>query len=355
MSKDYYKILGVDKQASESEIKKAFRKKAHQYHPDKPDGDDSKFKEVNEAYDTLSNPQKKKQYDTFGSSESASSGGFGSGSGGFEGFDFSGASSGGNFGGFDFSDLFGGGFGGGQRVKKGRDIDVEIKVSFKESVFGVKKTFSIKKNSDCSFCEGFGSDKNSSLKTCSTCNGHGVVNQVRQTMMGTIQTQAECSDCFGSGKIPEKKCGVCHGSGIENKEEEINVKIPAGVESGNRLKVSGSGEAVKGGSSGDLYIHVYVEKDTNFRKEGHDIFSDLEVDIYDVVLGGVRKVKTVDGEIKVKVPSGSQNGKILKVKNKGVVISDKKRGDLFLKLNVKIPKKISGHEKKLFEELRELK
>ena len=353
MNKNYYKILGIEKNASESEIKKAFRKKAHEYHPDKPGGNDKKFKEVNEAYNTLSDSKKKNQYDSLGSTGSAGAG-FSGGNSGFEGFDFSGTSSNSSSGGFDFSDLFNGGFGGGQRVKRGSDIDVEIKISFKESVFGMKKIFSIKKNSSCSSCEGSGAEKNSSLKTCSTCAGHGVVNQVRQTMMGTIQTQAECPDCFGSGKIPEKKCSVCYGSGIEDRKEEINVKIPAGVESGNRLRVSGSGEAVQGGENGDLYIHVFVSEDKDFRKDGYDIFSNLEVNIYDAILGGVKKVKTVDGEIKVKIPEGSQNDKILKVKNEGVVISDKKRGNLFLTLKIKIPEKISRKEKQLFEELREL-
>jgi molecular chaperone DnaJ len=351
---DYYKILGVEKNASESEIKKAFRKKSHEYHPDKPGGDDKKFKEVNEAYNTLSDSKKKNQYDSFGSAGANS--GFGGGNSGFGGFDFSGASNGGggSFGGFDFSDLFNGGFGGGQRVKRGSDIDVEIKISFKESVFGMKKTFSIKKNSSCSICEGFGAEKDSALKTCSTCAGHGVVNQVRQTMMGTIQTQAECPDCFGSGKIPEKKCSQCNGSGIENRNEEINVKIPAGVESGNRLRVSGSGEAIQGGENGDLYLHIFVSEDKNFKKEGYDIFSNLEINIYDAILGGIKNVKTVDGEIKVKIPEGSQNDKILKVKNEGVVISDKKRGNLFLTLKIKIPEKISRKERKLFEELKDL-
>ena len=183
---DYYKILGVEKNSSDSEIKKAFRKKAHQYHPDKPGGDDKKFKEVNEAYNTLSDAKKRNQYDSFGSAGPAGSSG---GSSGFEDFDFSGASNGGGFGSFDFSDLFNGGFGGGQRVKRGNDIDVEIKISFKESVFGMKKTFSLRKNSTCSSCDGSGAEKGSSLKTCNTCNGHGAVNQIRQTMMGTIQTQ----------------------------------------------------------------------------------------------------------------------------------------------------------------------
>lgn len=349
MSKNLYDILGVEKNSSESEIKKAFRKKAHEHHPDKPGGDEKKFKEINDAYSTLSDSKKKSDYDNYGSA-SASSGGSG-----FGDHDFSGASSGGNFGGFDFSDLFGGGFGGGQRVKRGSDIDVEIRVSFKESVFGVKKTFSIKKNSSCSECEGSGAQRGSSLKTCNTCNGHGIVNQIRQTMMGSIQTQAECSDCMGTGKIPEKKCTQCNGAGIENRSEEVNIKIPSGVETGSRLRVSGSGESIQNGEDGDLYISIVVSQDPDFRKEGYNIFSDLEVDIYSAVLGGIKKVKTVDGDIKVKIPSGSQNDKVLKVKNEGVVISDKKRGNLFLRLKIKIPENISKKEKKLFEEMRDSK
>ncbi len=354
MRKDYYKILGVDKSSSATEIKKAFRKKAHTYHPDKPGGDDAKFKEVNEAYNTLSNSKKKSQYDS-GFNESyggTGGGGFGGSGGGFSGFEGQSAES---FGGFDFSDLFGGGFSGGQGIKRGRDIDVELEVSFKDSIFGTKKTFSIKKDSQCSNCHGDGSEKGSSLKICPTCAGAGIVNEIRQTIMGTIQTQAECSQCLGKGKIPEKKCHICYGSGIEKKVEEVNIKIPAGVETGNRLRVSGKGQAVSGGESGDLYIHVKVEKNKYFEKEGSDIYSDLEISAIDAILGANVSAKTVDGKITVKIPSGSQNGKILKVKNEGVIVSGTKRGNLYLKIKVLIPEKISRKEKKLFEEIRELK
>ncbi len=359
MAKEYYKILGVSEDSSEDEIKKAFRKKAHKYHPDKPNGDEKKFKEINEAYNTLSDAKKKSQYDAYGSS-GAGAGFGGAGQGGFggaEGFDFSGfqqGGQGGSFGGFDFSDLFGGGFGGGQRVKRGSDIDVELEVSFADSVFGTKKTFSIKKDSTCLECDGNGAEKNSKLKTCPTCAGAGIVNEIRNTMMGQIQTQAECPDCLGKGKIPEKKCHSCHGSGIEKRTEEINVKIPAGVESGNRLRVTGSGQAISGGESGDLYIHIRVLEDKNFKKNGDDVYSDLEISVTDAVLGANVSAKTVDGKITVKIPSGSQNGKILKVKNEGVKISENKRGNLYMKLKIKIPEKISRKEKKLFEEIRDL-
>jgi len=358
MTKDYYKILGVEKNASADEIKKAFRKKAHKYHPDKPGGDEKKFKEVNEAYNVLSDEKKKSQYDAFGSAGASAGAGFGgAGSqGGFEGFDFSGFQQGGagGFGGFDFSDLFGGGFGGGSRVKRGRDINVELEVSFIDSVFGTKKTFSINKDSVCSGCGGSGAEKGSKMKTCPTCSGAGIVNEVRQTLMGTIQTQAECPDCAGKGKVPEKKCRVCGGSGIERRKEEINVKIPAGVETGNRLRVAGAGQAVSDGESGDLYIHIKVEDNKDFKKVGNDLYSDLEVPLVDAVLGGKVSAKTVDGKITVKIPAGTQNGKILKVKGQGVKISDTKRGDLYLKIKVKIPEKLSRKEKKLFEELRDL-
>ena len=356
MAKDYYKTLGVEKGASADEIKKAFRKKAHQFHPDKPGGDDKKFKEINEAYNTLSDTKKKSQYDAYGSAGAAGGGFGGGGQGGFEGFEGFGGQGGGSasFGGFDFSDLFGGGFGGGQRVKRGRDIDVELEVSFAESVFGTKKTFSIKKDSDCSGCEGSGAEKGSKLKTCPTCAGVGVVNEIRQTMMGTMQTQAECPDCLGKGEIPEKKCHICHGSGIEKRTEEVNIKIPAGVETGNRLRVSGKGQAISGGESGDLYVHVKVSQNETFKKIGDDVYADLKISLTDAVLGANVAAKTVDGEITVKIPSGSQNGKVLKVKNEGVLISEGKRGDLYLKLQVIVPEKLSKKEKKLFEEIRDL-
>lgn len=354
MSKNYYEILGVNKNSSEDEIKKAFRKKAHQHHPDKKGGDDKKFKEINEAYNTLSNPKKKSQYDSFGSSEAGAGFNGGGGNSGFGDFDFSGFQGQGGGGGFDFSDLFGGGFGG-RREKSGQDIEVELEISFKDSVFGIDKVFNLKKNSSCSSCDGNGAEKNSSLKTCATCSGHGIVNEVRQTMMGAIQTQKECPKCKGSGKIPEKKCSTCSGSGIENRKEEINVRIPAGVENGNRLRVSGKGEAIANGVNGDLHIYIKVGADKNFKKDGNDLYSKLKIDLVDAVLGSVEKVKTIDGEIKVKIPEGTQSGKILKIKNEGVVISGNSRGNLFLEIVVKIPQKLSRGEKKLFEELRGLK
>jgi molecular chaperone DnaJ len=356
MSKDYYTILGVNKDATGDELKKAFRKKAHQYHPDKPGGDDKKFKEINEAYNTLSDVKKKKQYDTYGSAGASTGGGGQSGFGDFDFSGFEGQAGGGasSFGGFDFSDLFGGGFGGGNRVKRGRDIDVELEVSFKESIFGTKKTFSIKKDSECLSCEGSGAEKNSQLKTCSTCAGAGIVNEIRQTMMGSMQTQVECPDCLSKGKVPEKKCNSCDGSGIERRTEEVNIKIPSGIETGNRLRVSGKGQAVSGGESGDLYVHVKVSQSDRFKKMRDDVYADLDVSLTDAVLGANVKTSTVDGKITLKIPAGSQNGKVLKVKNEGVVISENKRGDLYIKLHVVVPTKISRKEKELFEEIRDL-
>jgi molecular chaperone DnaJ len=351
MKKDYYQILGLEKSATDEEIKKAFRKLAHKYHPDKPDGDEKKFKEVNEAYSVLSDKNKRAQYDSFGQAGSAD--GFsGSGFGGFDFSDFAGG--GASFGGFDFSDIFSAFTGGSsQRVRRGDDINIEMEISFKESVFGAEKSIKIRKDSICSECSGTGAKNPDKLKTCSTCGGSGTIEEVRQSLMGMIRSQKVCPDCYGSGKIPEEKCSVCHGAGIKNTEEEINIKIPAGVESGNRLRVSGKGHAVSQGESGDLYIHIFVRENGDFKKVGNDLYTKLKISLTTAALGGEDYVKTVDGKVKIKIPAGTNDGKILKIKNEGVVISGKKRGDLFVKINVEIPQKINSKQKRLFKELRE--
>ncbi len=357
MSKNYYEILGVDRRASQEEIKKAFRKLAHKYHPDKPGGDDKKFKEVNEAYSVLSDEKKRQQYDTFGSAGASGGGGFsGADFGGFDFSGFGGASSfgGADFGGFDFSDIFSSFGGGAEHRRRGEDMEVELKISFKESIFGTEKNFKIKKNSLCSLCGGSGAEKDSKFKTCPTCGGSGLTEEIRQTILGTVRSQKTCPDCHGKGQIPEKKCSRCGGSGVEYREEEIAIRIPPGVESGNRLRVRGKGQAVEGGESGDLYVYLLVEKGDNFEKVGNDLYTKLEIPLTTAVLGGKEKLKTVDGEITIKIPAGSDSEKVLKVKNQGVVISGKKRGDLYVRLKVKIPKKLGSEEKKLFEELKEL-
>jgi len=356
MAKDYYQVLGIDKKASKEEIKKAFRKLAHKYHPDKAGGDEVKFKEVNEAYQVLSNDKKRAEYDTYGNVFQ----GGGNPGGGFQGnwgdFDFS------NFTGgqgveFDlgdiFSDLFNGGQAGGRRVKRGRDISVDIEISFAESVFGVERKLLINKISQCEVCNGGGAEPGSKTKTCQTCNGSGKIHETRRSLMGSFSTVRECSTCHGTGQVPEKACQNCGGNGVLKKNEEINVKVPAGIQNGEMIRMTGRGEAVPGGVSGDLYIKIHVEKHATFRREGNDIIMNLNVKLSDALLGSSYEIETLDGKIDLKIPAGVNFGETLRVKGKGVMISDNRRGDLLVKVIINTPKKLSRRAKKLIEDLQQ--
>ena len=262
MSKDYYKILGVNKGASKDEIKKAFHKLAHTYHPDKNKGDDTKFKEVNEAYQILSDDKKRSNYDQFGS---ADMGGFNpgtSGFGGFGGFDFRNANGGVEFDMGDlgdiFGDFFGGGMGGRSRggQKKGRDLEVLLDLTFEESIFGVSKDIRINRNSTCKVCEGTGAKKGTKLNNCKKCGGAGKIREVKRTILGNFESVSACGECSGSGKIPEEKCSNCKGIGINKSDDVISINIPSGVEDGQRLKLNGEGDGVQGGRFGDLFIRL---------------------------------------------------------------------------------------------------
>lgn len=348
MSENYYDLLGVEKSANDAELKKAFRKKAQEYHPDKPTGDAEKFKAVNEAYSTLSDKQKRQQYDTFGKAGAqAGAGGFGGG-----GFDFSGFQQGAGGFEFDLGDIFSqfGGFGGGQRRHRGNDISVDVTISFKESVFGVQKEFSLHKDIACRDCEGTGAHKKKT-KTCTECNGNGRVVKVQQTMMGNIQRQVHCSACDGRGQVPEENCHTCKGAGVIKDKETISVKIPAGIEHGQQLRLSGRGEAYPGGEHGDLYILVRVTPDTRFEKEGKDIFTTMNISLSEAALGATKKFDTLDGQVTIKVPAGSKTGKQLRVKDRGVVITENKRGDMYVQLEIEVPKKLSKEQKQALEQL----
>lgn len=375
MNKDYYKILGVEKGASQDEIKKAFRKLAHQHHPDKQGGDEAKFKEANEAYAVLSDEKKRAQYDQFGSG--AFNGGFGGGAGqggfsGFEGFDFSGFGFGGqnsqNFE-FDLGDIFGGIFGGGGRrgqgrgKKRGADIQVDAEINFKESIFGVDKTIHLTKHATCSHCKGNRAEPGTEQSNCGTCQGTGQVIKHQRTILGTIENVSPCETCDGTGKIPKTKCKVCKGKGIELKKEEIKVVIPPGIESGETLRVRNSGEAIVGGETGDLYIRVHVKHDSDskkFSKQGYDLYANLPISISEAVLGGERKFEHLDEIFTVKIPEAIEHGEILRLKGKGVPHGPSHgnrmhdRGDLMLRIQITIPKKLSKEQKKHFEELRKL-
>ncbi|MFH1455184.1 MAG: molecular chaperone DnaJ [bacterium] len=356
-NKDYYKILGVDKNASKEDIKKAFRKLAHEHHPDKG-GVEEKFKEASEAYSVLSDDSKRSQYDTYGS---AGQGGFGGGQqyqgqGGFEGFDFSGFSGGQNVN-FDLEDIFSDFFGGSRNssrsaTKKGRDISVDLELSFSEAVFGVEKTIRLTKNSKCKVCEGSGAKSGTQLQSCHSCGGQGRIRETKRSFFGPIVTEKVCEVCEGGGKIAKEKCSSCSGLGINKKEESFSVSIPADINDGETVRLTGAGEALKGGTPGDLYIKIRVKKDSLFKKEGKNLVTELNIKLTDAVLGAKYSLKTLDGNIELKVPEGAEFGQILRIKGKGIPISQDRRGDLLVKLNIKIPSRLSKQAKKDFENLK---
>jgi len=356
MGKDYYKILGLEKNASKDDVKKAFRKLAHQYHPDKKGGDEVKFKEASEAYDVLSDDSKRSQYDTYGSNGPGGAGAGGFNPNDFSGFDFSGFNNGNGAGvEFDLGDIFGdffGGRGGGNQTKKGRDISVDVEITFEESVFGVDREIRLNRVSACQTCSGNGAKKGTELNTCSVCNGKGKVSEVRRSIIGSFQTVRTCDTCHGTGKIPKEKCETCKGGGVTKREEIIKVSIPSGLESGEMLRMNGQGEALAGGVTGDLYIKVHVKPHKLFQKSGADLVMDLSVKLSDAILGAEREIQTLDGNITLKIPESLGIGQILRVKGKGVPYGNK-RGDILVRTHIDIPNKISKDVKKLVEELRD--
>lgn len=352
--KDYYKILGVDKSASKEDIKRAFRKLALEHHPDKG-GNAEKFKEASEAYAVLSDDQKRAQYDTYGSTGPS---GFGGGyQGGFEGFDFSGFQGAQNID-FDLGDIFGEFFGGGRTSsrrtqKRGKDISIDLDLSFAESVFGVEKTIRITKNSKCKVCEGTGAKNGTSTQTCHSCGGQGRVRETKRSFLGPIVTERTCEICEGSGKIAKEKCSECSGLGLRRKEEFFTVDIPADMDDGESVRLSGAGESIKGGIPGDLYIKLHVKNDPLFKKEGKNLVTELNIKLTDAILGAKYDLKTLDGNIELKIPEGAEFGQILRIRGKGVPISSDKRGDLLIKLNIKIPTRLSRQARKDIENLKE--
>jgi len=289
MAKDYYEILGVNKGASKDEIKKAFYKLAHKYHPDKKEGDEAKFKQVNEAYQVLSDDAKRSKYDQFGSGfENMGAGGYGRGAqGGFGGFDFSGFQNGGfqgagaefDFGNLNdiFSDFFGGGMGGGRReVRRGRDISTEIKITFSESIFGTTRKILITKTSSCLTCHGSGAKVGSSMIACKTCNGQGQIRESKRTIFGNIANTRICEVCLGTGEVPKEICETCKGKGVLRREEEVSVNIPAGIQNGQTLRMTGYGEAVKNGKNGDLNIIIGIKIPSKISKRAREIIEELK-------------------------------------------------------------------------------
>ena len=359
MSKrDYYEVLGVERTANEDEIKKAYRKAAIKFHPDKNPGDkeaEEKFKEAAEAYDVLSNPDKRARYDRFGH-EGMSGGGFGGG-GGFSGGGFSmedifsqfGDIFGGHFGGF-------GGFGGGQRgqrVNRGTDLRVKVKLTLSEVVNGTVKKLKINKNVACDKCGGSGAKDEHSHSTCTTCNGSGYVTRVVNTFFGQTQTTQPCPACGGEGKVITAPCEKCHGEGVVKGEEIVEIKIPAGVADGMQLSVAGKGNAARhGGVNGNLLVLIEEIPDKELVRDGNDLIYNLEVSIPQAVLGTSIEIPAVDGRVKIKIEPGTQTGKVLRLKGKGIPdINGYGRGDLLVIVNVFIPKSISSEEKDMMEKL----
>ena len=350
---DYYKTLGIDKNASQDEIKKAFRKLAHKHHPDKG-GDEKKFKEASEAYTVLSDEKKRKEYDTYGSAGPGA--GFNGG-----GFDYSGFANnmgGQGFEGVDlndiFGDLFGGARGGGRatQARRGRDISVDLQISFSEAVFGIERKVSITKTGSCDTCKGSGAKPGAKLNTCSHCNGKGSINETKQSMFGTFMQSRECSTCHGAGKVPEEKCTTCKGHGVLRKEEDITIRIPSGIENGEMVRLTGAGEAVLNGKAGDLYVRVHIATHPVFKRDRENLIMNLKVKLTDAILGAEYPLETLDGQIKLTIPKGISSGEVLRVKGKGVPLDKKYRGDLFIKVEVKNPAKLSRTAEKLIEELR---
>jgi molecular chaperone DnaJ len=358
--KDHYSTLGVTKSASKEEIKKAFYKLAGKHHPDKG-GDEAKFKEVNEAYQILSDDKKRKEYDMYGESFSHSNPGanHGAGFGGFGGFDPS------QFGGdmqFDFGDLgdiFGdmfSGFGyeGGARSRRGRDMSLEIEIPFAESVFGTERKVLISKVSKCKTCNATGGKPGAGTKTCETCNGKGKIHETRKTFMGAFQTVKNCDVCEGVGSVPKESCSDCKGAGVKQVREEITINIPAGINNGEMIKMAGQGEAVKSAEAGDLFVKIRVQSDKNWHREGYDLVINHKIKLSDALLGKKENLFGIDGEISFEIPAGVSIGEAIRIVGRGVPNTNKRnRGDVIVRLIIELPKKLSKKAKTLVEELKE--
>ncbi|PCI28307.1 molecular chaperone DnaJ [Candidatus Kaiserbacteria bacterium] len=337
--KDHYQTLGIERGATDSEIKKAFRTLAQKYHPDKKGGNESKFKEASEAYAVLGNKKRRAEYDTGGQS-------FNGG-----GFDFSQFQQGGVD--IDLGDIFGEMFGGRQqRARRGRDISMDIELDFKDAAFGVDRSVLITKTSYCSECDGSGAKDPKETKTCSTCNGHGSVKETRRSMLGTFTSNRECSDCNGTGKIPKVVCKKCKGHGVLNQQDEINLSIPAGIDNGEMIRLPERGEAIKNGKAGDLYVKVHVRPHKDFIRNGSDLRMNLKIKMTDALLGATYSIPTLEKEIDLKIPAGVTHGEILRIAGKGIPKERSGRGDLLVTIQINLPKKLSKSAKKLVEELK---
>ncbi|MGC9151954.1 MAG: molecular chaperone DnaJ [Microbacter sp.] len=357
--RDYYEILGVEKTASDDEIKKAYRKQALKYHPDRNPGDkaaEEKFKEAAEAYEVLSDPQKRQRYDQFGHAGVSGA----AGGGGFQGagMEFSmddifsrfGDIFGGHFGGFGG---FGSSGGGGQRYNRGTDLRVKVRLTLQEIATGVEKKIKVNKYVTCSHCGGTGAQSPQDVTTCPTCHGTGHVTRVQQTILGMMQTQTVCPTCNGEGKTITKKCTFCNGEGVVRQDEVISINIPAGVGEGMQLSLKGKGNAARrGGTNGDLLVIIEEEPHPYLVRDGNDLVYNLLLPFTTAALGGSVEVPTIDGKVKVKIEQGTQPGKILRLRGKGLPdVNRYGHGDLLIHLGVYIPEKLTKDEQKIIEKL----
>lgn len=356
MSKrDYYEVLGVEKGASADEIKKAFRKAAVKHHPDKEGGDETKFKEINEAYEVLKDQQKRQRYDQFGHAGVGGNAGGGAGGNPFEGFGgFNGQNVHFDFGDGGLGDIFGQFFGGGQGQRgprRGRDAETQVTLTFEEAVFGVEETIRLDMDDECEHCKGTTVEPGSSLKTCPTCQGAGQQTRLMNTIFGQVQQAVTCSTCKGRGKIPEKVCTVCHGKGTQRKHKSITLKVPAGIDDGATIRLKEHGEAVEGGSKGDLYVHIRVKAHKHFTREGDIILSEERISMIDAALGTEIDVETVDGKVRMKIPAGTQSGTDFKLSGHGVPhLRANSRGPHIVSVIVETPTKLTKKQKELLEQ-----
>ncbi|MBO4544011.1 MAG: molecular chaperone DnaJ [Bacteroidales bacterium] len=355
--RDYYEVLGVQKDASAEDIKKAYRQLALKYHPDRNPGDknaEEKFKEAAEAYEVLSDPQKRSRYDQFGHA-------------GMSGNGFS------DFGGMNMQDIFshmgsifedlgiggfsgfGGGFGGGRnRVQKGSNIRIKVKMTLEDIAKGVEKNIKVQKNIVCNECHGTGAKSADAIKTCPTCHGRGIVTRVQQSIFGQMQMQSECPNCHGTGKIITDKCSHCGGNGVVKGEDIINVKIPAGVSDGMQLSIRGKGNAIGGGEPGDLLVLVEEEKHSRFERDGNNIYEEFNISFPLAVLGGTVEIPLLEGKAKVKIAPGTQSSTLLRLNGKGLPdLRGYGQGDLIVNINVVVPKRITKEEKAMIEKMME--
>ncbi len=348
--RDYYEILGLTKGASEEHIKKAYRKLAKKFHPDinKDHDAEEKFKEINEANEVLSDPQKKATYDQFGHA--------GLENGGFDNGGFSGG-----FGGFEdiFGSFFGGGFGGGrsrssQRMQKGESRYMQMRIDFMDAIFGKTEKVTLEVEEQCSECLGSGARSKDDVETCSTCHGSGKVVQQQRTAFGVFQSEGVCPTCHGRGKQIKHKCSKCHGSGYETKRQKLDIKIPAGIQSGQQVRVPNKGErGHNGGENGDLFIEIIVAKHKFFVRDGNDIRVQVPISSVDATLGCEIDVPTVHGDVKLKIPAGTQHGTQLRLKDKGAVSLRGEKGDQYVSIKIEIPTHLSKEEKELYLKLKD--